>query len=252
MVVQRRVRAVVTDKTRATIIDHVINQGLSLREAGERVQPNLCRSAVASIIWNFQQTNRTQRLPTSGRRGKLLSEDQEHAIVGLVIADNVIKLREIQTRIVEDNLVFHNVESISLTTIARTLTKHRVQMKQLSIVPFERNSERVKELRHQYIQRVMEVEANQSPHEIIYVEEAGFNLAKTCWRGRNVIGKRATVDVPGQRGEKYQCVLQFRVLVWSCRNARLVSTTLSAFFCLQMTSTNNWCQKQKGNRWEQT
>ena len=46
----------------------------------------------------------------------------------------------------------------------------------------------------------MELEANQTLHEFIYVDEAGFNLAKTLRRGRNVIGKRATVDVPGQRG----------------------------------------------------
>ncbi|KAJ8352653.1 hypothetical protein SKAU_G00241290 [Synaphobranchus kaupii] len=46
----------------------------------------------------------------------------------------------------------------------------------------------------------MELEANQAQHEGIYVDEAGFNLAKTRWRRRNVIGKRTTVDVPGQRG----------------------------------------------------
>lgn len=82
----------------------------------------------------------------------LLSEDQEHATVGVVIADNAIKLREIQTTIVEDSLVFHSVDSISLTTTARTLTKHRVRMKQLYTVPFERSSEWVKELQHKYVQ----------------------------------------------------------------------------------------------------
>ena len=46
----------------------------------------------------------------------------------------------------------------------------------------------------------MELEANQTLHKFIYVDEAGFNLAKTRRRGRNVTGKRATVDVPGQRG----------------------------------------------------
>ncbi|XP_025766849.1 uncharacterized protein LOC112848074 [Oreochromis niloticus] len=131
--IPRAARTVVSDEIRATIIDHVINHGLSLREAGERVQPNLRRSTVASIIRIFQQTN-------------------------------------------------------------------RVWMKQLYTVPFERNSERVKELRRQYVQRVMELEANQAPHEFIYIDEAGFNLAKRRRRGRNVIGKRATVDVPGQRG----------------------------------------------------
>ncbi len=38
------------------------------------------------------------------------------------------------------------------------------------------------------------------PHEYIYVDEAGFNLTKRRRRGRNVIGHRAIVCVPGQRG----------------------------------------------------
>lgn len=70
----------------------------------------------------------------------------------MVIADNEIKLKEIQARVVEDNLVFGNIEGISITSISRTLAKHRVRMKQLYKVPFERNSERIKVLRHQYVQ----------------------------------------------------------------------------------------------------
>ncbi len=116
-------------------------------------------------------------------------------------------------------------------------------MKQLYKVPFERNSEHIKELCCQYVQvrlcntvitvhhivcfavnysinleycrtyskafthtvsdyfqKVMELEANQVPHEMIYVDEAGFNLAKRRRCGRNIIGKRATVTVLGQRG----------------------------------------------------
>lgn len=37
-------------------------------------------------------------------------------------------------------------------------------------------------------------------HEYIFVDEAGFNLAKTRRRGRNLIGQRATIQVPGQHG----------------------------------------------------
>ncbi len=161
----------------------------------------------------------------------------------MVIADNEVKSKDIQSRVVENNLVLGNIAAISITSISRTLAKHRVRMKQLYKVPFERNSERIKELRRQYVQvrlcntvitvhyivcfavnfsinleysktyskafthtvsdyfqRVMELEANQVPHEMIYVDEAGFNLAKRRQRGRNIIGKRATVTVPGQRG----------------------------------------------------
>ena len=53
-----RPRAVVSDEIRATVIDHVINHGLSYREAGLRVQPNLQRSTVGSIVRLFLQTNR--------------------------------------------------------------------------------------------------------------------------------------------------------------------------------------------------
>jgi hypothetical protein len=50
-----RSRAFVSDETRATMIDHVINHGLSMREAGLRVQTNLQRSTVASIVRNCRQ-----------------------------------------------------------------------------------------------------------------------------------------------------------------------------------------------------
>lgn len=41
------------------------------------------------------------------------------------------------------------------------------------------------------------MDAEEIQHEFIYVDEAGFNLAKTR-RGRNVIGHRAITNVPGQ------------------------------------------------------
>ncbi|XP_078025271.1 uncharacterized protein LOC144463742 [Epinephelus lanceolatus] len=38
------------------------------------------------------------------------------------------------------------------------------------------------------------------PHEYIFLDEAGFNLMKRRRRGRNIIGQRAIVEVPGQCG----------------------------------------------------
>ncbi len=57
---QRRgpVRRRVSDDIRATLLDHVINHGLSMREAGQRVHPNLSRYTVASIIRTFRLENR--------------------------------------------------------------------------------------------------------------------------------------------------------------------------------------------------
>ncbi|KAL4008589.1 hypothetical protein ACER0C_002441 [Sarotherodon galilaeus] len=184
--IRGRSRAVVADEIRATVIDHVVNHGHSMREAGQRVQPNLQRSTVASIVRVFRQTNRTQWLPHTGGRKRMFTDVQETAIV--------------DTGILADNVTFANIHSVSITTISRVLKKHQVRMKQLYTVPFERNSEHVKQLRNQYVQRVMEIEGRQTHHIFIFVDEAGFNLAKARRRGRNVIGKRATVNVPGQRG----------------------------------------------------
>jgi hypothetical protein len=39
-------------------VDHVVNHGLTLREAGLRVQPNLSRFTVASVIRAFRLENR--------------------------------------------------------------------------------------------------------------------------------------------------------------------------------------------------
>lgn len=46
----------------------------------------------------------------------------------------------------------------------------------------------------------MALEGKESPHILVFVDEAGFNLAKGRGRGRNIIGHRATVDVPGHGG----------------------------------------------------
>lgn len=46
----------------------------------------------------------------------------------------------------------------------------------------------------------MVLDADVNHHKYIFVDEVGFNLAKTRRRGRNIIGQRATVQVPGQRG----------------------------------------------------
>ena len=70
----------------------------------------------------------------------------------MVRANNAIRLREIRDRVVADNGTFENVHNVSVSTIARGLAKQHVMMKQLYTVPFERNSERVRELRYQYIQ----------------------------------------------------------------------------------------------------
>ena len=51
------------------------------------------------------------------------------------------------------------------------------------------------------IKQALELEAREPLHTFIYVDEAGFNLAKGRRHGGNCAGQRATTVVPGQRGE---------------------------------------------------
>ncbi|XP_070291185.1 uncharacterized protein [Salvelinus sp. IW2-2015] len=193
-------RQQLSNEIRATLVDHVINHGLTMREAGQRVQPNLSRFTVACVIRTFRLEYRTERRNHGGGRGQMFTGVQEAAIVNLVLENNEIRLREIQSHIIQDNTIFNNIQRVSLSTLARILKRNQIRMKQLYKVPFERNSQRNKEVRRAYVDGVLEMDAHAISHEFIFIDEAGFNLAKTRRRGRNVIGHRAIIDVPGQRG----------------------------------------------------
>ncbi len=53
---------------------------------------------------------------------------------------NAIHLREIQTQIVEDQVVFQGIDRISISTIDRIIQRNQIRTKQLYRVPYERNS----------------------------------------------------------------------------------------------------------------
>ncbi|KAI7809003.1 hypothetical protein IRJ41_024945 [Triplophysa rosa] len=143
---------------------------------------------------------RVERQRHHGGRGRLFTDVQETAIINVVLANNAIRIREIREHILNNDTIFNNINAVSLSTIQRILQRQQVTMKQLYKVPFERNSDRVKNLRHDFVERVLEMDAHVIRHEFIYVDEVGFNLTKTRRRGRNVIGQRAITNVPGQRG----------------------------------------------------
>ena len=94
---------------------------------------------------------RTERLPRHGGRERLLSPEQETEILNMVLENNAITL-QIQRKIIENNDIFQNIDRVSLSTLDRVLHRNNLRMKQVYRVPFERNSERVKELRYTYVQ----------------------------------------------------------------------------------------------------
>ena len=70
----------------------------------------------------------------------------------MVVANNAIRLHEIKAAVLADQVTFMNINSVSLATIDRILKRNLVATKQLYKVPFQRNSDRVKAARAQYVQ----------------------------------------------------------------------------------------------------
>jgi hypothetical protein len=99
----------------------------------------------------------------------MFSQQQETIIVNMVLQNNLIRLREIQQRVEEDNVNFEGINSVSLSTIDRVLKRNLISLKQAYRVPFERNSERVKELRYQYVQVSNHVQRLDSTIELLYI-----------------------------------------------------------------------------------
>ncbi len=95
--------------------------------------------------------SRMTRRPSGGGRQRLFTQQQELAVVDLVRADNAIRLHQLRQKILANRQVFNNINHVSITTIRRILGKHSITMKQLYRVPFERNSDRVKGLRAEYV-----------------------------------------------------------------------------------------------------
>lgn len=96
---------------------------------------------VHTVLKFYSVRHRIERQPRRGGRGPIFSQQQEEAICAMVVANNAIRLREIQTAVMEDHNVFANIESVSVSTIDRVLRRNEMRMKQLYKVPFERNSE---------------------------------------------------------------------------------------------------------------
>ena len=76
----------------------------------------------------------------------MFTDEEETAIINMVLANNAIMIREIREHILNNDTIFNNINAVSLSTIQRIRQRHRVTMKQLYKVPFERNSDRVKNM----------------------------------------------------------------------------------------------------------
>ncbi|CAM4543841.1 unnamed protein product [Leuciscus chuanchicus] len=98
--------------------------------------------------------------PNSGGSCKILTDQQEQAVVDLVRARNDIRLTEIRQHILDNEDMFTNVGSISLPTIARILKRHQdadtVLEPSQSGTTCDKNPENIKGVYKRYLLKQME------------------------------------------------------------------------------------------------
>lgn len=70
----------------------------------------------------------------------------------MVVANNALTIRQIRNTIINDQVTFPNILTVGQATVDRVLRRNALRMKQIYRVPFNRNSDSVKDLRHDYVQ----------------------------------------------------------------------------------------------------
>ncbi len=101
------------------------------------------------LWWRFLQNGWTTSWRWKGTALHSTTRAYHHWVVR---ENNAIRLHELQQRIIANRNVFNNINRVSISTLSYILQKHKFRMKKLYRVPFERNSVRVKDLRHDYVQ----------------------------------------------------------------------------------------------------
>ena len=83
---------------------------------------------------------RIARIPRAGDRERLLTPEQETHILNMVMANNTIRLHEIQQQVIEYDRTFANINNVSISAISRLLERNKMCMKPIYRVLFEKNS----------------------------------------------------------------------------------------------------------------
>src|SRR4029434_3604180 len=78
-----------------------------------------------------EEEDQIYQINLKGGWGHVFTQEQDREIINMVLANNAIRLREIQANIIGDHAIFNNVHQVSQSTLAHLLKRHQVKMKPL-------------------------------------------------------------------------------------------------------------------------
>ena len=97
----------------------------------------------------------------------------------------------------ELQLKIPNEPAISIVSLCNILKSQLIIVKKLEDIPCQRNLDVVKDRRSKFAEWFLHEGVNQ---ELVFIDEAGFNLWLRRSKGRAPVGERAVRVVTGQRG----------------------------------------------------
>jgi transposase len=132
-----------------------------------------------------------QMLLRKFKRSSSENSDVLSRVSGVITRDNSLTQLGVSRALSEFNI------SMSQSTVSRCLKKLQITRKILSKVPIERNSQRVIDLRYNYVREINVFQDRQ----FVFLDECGFNLHTSRNYGYSPINTKAYINVPGNRGQ---------------------------------------------------
>ena len=140
-----------------------------------------------------------------GGRPVKVDDDMRRYVVRLVEQHPSHTLRQLNVEMPRE---LPNKPVVCDSTLHRMLKGQLITLKIMENVPAERNRDDVKQERRVHCEWLLQGQQGDGElDELIYVDEAGFNLWMARTRGRAPQGQRAVRIVGGRRGPKFTAIL---------------------------------------------
>jgi len=180
---------------REKIIHIYFTERMSVRKVAKRF--GVATSFVEKLLKQLRETGDILPKPHAGGPKPKLNEAQLNLVKALVEADNDATLDQLRQRLTDETSV-----SISRATMGRILQQLGLTRKKKALHATEAESPRVQQARVDYWQRIQAIPAE----NLVFMDEAGVNLAMIQMYARAPKGQRAVGSRPSKRGQNVSLV----------------------------------------------
>ena len=182
-----------SDERRGMALELMLSQRMSVAQVTRTLGSSVSKATLYSLRRSFLKTSRAERKRKGGSQAKYTVRDAE---VLCTIQDEHHDWTYPQLRDEWRLLTGKAAVRLSDGTINRMLKGGKFSTKQLYHEPASRNTPANIEARRAYALSA----STWLDSEVVYIDEAGFNLHLTRRRGRSRIGERATIETVNSRG----------------------------------------------------